>query len=140
MEYIRNHFLSSNKNNIELCDLESGSSNSQMGVALGARPTNTSIYPTLPQPVLSSTYPTQLAVPNYSRSFPMSDAASNIHAMVSTDSMQIETSGGSLQLLSLAEVEMQSNTNQKRSGHQDQANSTSHLSVFGIIVISHQYP
>jgi hypothetical protein len=117
MEYIRNRIFSSNKDDIELCDLES--SNSQM------RPANTSTYPTPLEPGLSNSQigvgdgpPTQPAVPNYSHSFPTSDAASNIHTM---DSMQ--TSGGNLQLLSPAEVEMQSNANQKRSGDQNQADS-----------------
>ena len=138
MEYIHNHFLSSNKDNIEHCNLESGerhgkpgSSNIQTGV--GDRLANASIYPTLLEPGLSnrqmevggrpntSTYPTQPAAPNYSHSFPTSDTTSNIHPMVSTDSMQFKTSGVNLQLLSPAEVEIHSNTNKKCSWHQDQA-------------------
>jgi hypothetical protein len=114
MEYVRNYFPSSNKDDIELSDLNSGDltpepglSNSQMEVGDGPN---------------TSTHPTQPAVPNYSHSFPTSDAASNIHAL-STDSMQIETSGESSQLLSLAKVETQSDANQKHSWHQDQANS-----------------
>ena len=139
MEYILNRFLSTKDD--KLRDLESGersghtslypalppeSSTSQMGVDGGLA--NISTYPTLepdsqmtvgdgPNTSTDSTVSTQPAVPNYSHSFPMSDAAS-INTMESTDSMQIETSGGSLPP---AEIKMQSDTNQKRSLHGDQA-------------------
>ena len=110
MEYIRTHFLTTNRDNIELRDLESGghtsiypepgSSDSQIGV--GDEPN-------------TSTYPAQPAVPN---SILTSDA------MTSTDSMQIETSRENLQSSLPAEVGMQLDANQKRSWHQDHAGSS----------------
>lgn len=110
MDYIRHNFLfSSNKdNNIKLHDLESGERSGD---------SDTSIYPPL-QMVVDNRVDNgpSISTQNYSHSFPTSDATSNIQAMASTNSMQVETSGGSLQLLL-------PDANQKRSWHQDQADS-----------------
>ena len=98
MDYIRHNFLfSSNKdNNIKLHNLESGERSGD---------SDTSIYPPL-QMVVDNRVDNgpSISTQNYSHSFPTSDA------------MQVETSGGSLQLLL-------PDANQKHSWHQDQADS-----------------
>jgi hypothetical protein len=95
-----NHILSSSRDNdVELHDLESGE-----------RSGNIAIYPPLPLEPFNSQMGVGGRPANISTS-PTPQA-----------SMQIETSGGSMQL-SPAEVGMQSDPNPKRSRYWDQANS-----------------